>query len=238
MKWREYSQRLTEVLALQGSPVAITYSMEPATTAEPGKHWVCQAFLDARDGKTFNLTKENSACQGGTWHLGLGPKAEGQADKALKNFLVHGEKLFCSIAAFNRAMMLTSQPPLGLAENVILAPMEKAELMPDLALFIVNAEQACRLIQLATYSDGISPKTEMVGSGCHMAVAYPLVSGEINVTFLDWTARRSKSYKPDELIVTVPWHRLPGIVEAIDVCSAGTAKLDIPPEFRHAFEDQ
>ena len=116
--------------------------------------------------------------------------------------------------------------------------MEKAELMPDLALFIVNAEQACRLIQLATYSDGISPKTEMVGSGCHMAVAYPLVSGEINVTFLDWTARRSKSYKPDELIVTVPWHRLPGIVEAIDVCSAGTAKLDIPPEFRHAFEDQ
>ena len=238
MKWREYSQRLTEVLALQGSPVAITYSMEPATTAEPGKHWVCQAFLDARDGKTFNLTKANSACQGGTWHLGLGPKAEGQADKALKNFLVHGEKLFCSIAAFNRAMMLTSQPPLGLAENVILAPMEKAELMPDLALFIVNAEQACRLIQLATYSDGISPKTEMVGSGCHMAVAYPLVSGEINVTFLDWTARRSKSYKPDELIVTVPWHRLPGIVEAIDVCSAGTAKLDIPPEFRHAFEDQ
>ena len=170
--------------------------------------------------------------------MGLGPRPEGDADKALKKFLVHGEKLFCSIAAFNRAMMLASPPPFGLAENVIFAPMEKAEQMPDLVMFIVNAEQACRLIQLATYWDGVSPKTEMIGSACHMAVAYPLVSGEINVTFLDWTARRTKPYKPDELIVTVPYHRLPGIVEAIDLCTAGTAKLEIPPEFRQALAEE
>ena len=232
MQWKEYSQKLKGVLGLKGSPVAITYSMEPAKNAESGKHWVCKAFLDARDGKTINLTKANSACNGGTWHLGLGPKAEGDADKALKKFLVNGEKLFCSIAAFNRAMALSVQPPMGLAENVIFAPMEKAELMPDLAMFIVNAEQACRLIQLATYWDGISPKIEMIGSGCHMAVTYPLVSGEINVTFMDWTARRTKPFKPDELIVTVPYHRLPGLVEAIELCTAGTAKLEIPPEFR------
>ncbi|HUV04243.1 MAG TPA: DUF169 domain-containing protein [Armatimonadota bacterium] len=237
MKWQEYSQRLKGVLNLKGSPVAITYSMEPARDAEPGKHWACKAFLDARDGKTINLTKENAACAGGAWHLGLAPRAAGEADKALKKFLVHGEKLFCSIAVFNRAMMLASQPPLGLAENVILAPMEKAEQMPDLGLFIVNAEQACRLIQLAAYWDGISPKMEMIGSACHMAVAYPLVSGEINVTFLDWTARRSKPYKPDELIVTVPYHRLHGIAEAIDVCTAGTAKLEIPPEFRRMMQE-
>lgn len=238
MKWRESSERLKAVLGLQGSPVAITYSMEPAPNAEPGKHWVCKAFLSARDGKTLNITKDSSACAGGTWHLGLGPRPERDADKALKKFLVHGEKLFCSIAAFNRAMMLASPPPLGLAENVIFAPMEKAEQMPDLGIFIVNAEQACRLIQLATYWDGVSPKTEMIGSACHMAVAYPLVAGEINVTFLDWTARRTKPYKPDELIVTVPYHRLPGIVEAIDLCTAGTAKLEIPPEFRQALAEE
>jgi len=237
MKWREYSQRLKEVLDLRGSPVAVTYSMEPVKEAAPGRHFACKAFLDARDGKTINLTKENSVCHGGTWHLGLGPKVEGEADKALKRFLVHGEKLFCSIAAFNRAMMLATPPPLGLAENVVFSPMEKAELMPDLGLFIVNAEQACRLIQLATYWDGVSPKTEMIGSACHAAVAYPLVSGEINVTFLDWTARRTRPYKPDEIILTVPYHRMHGIVEAIDVCTAGTAKLDIPPEFRRLMED-
>jgi len=237
MRWQEYAERLKDVLNLVGSPIAVTYSMEPARDAEPGKHWVCKAFLDARAGKTINLTKDNSACNGGTWHLGLAPRAEGEADKALKKFLVHGEKLFCSIAAFNRAMMLAAQPPLGLAENVIFAPMEKAEQMPDLALFIVNAEQACRLIQLAAYWDGISPKTEMVGSACHMAVAYPLVSGEINVTFLDWTARRTKPFKPDELIVTVPYHRLHGLVEAIDVCTAGTAKLEIPREFRRLMQE-
>lgn len=231
MQWIEHSHRLKDMLGMKGSPVAITYSMEPASKSEPGKHSVCQAFLDARDGKTINLTRENSSCRGGTWHLGLGPKPEGDADKALKKFLVHGEKLFCSLAAFNRAMALAVQPPMGLAENVIFAPMGKAEYMPDLALFIVNAEQACRLIQLATYWDGVSPKMEMIGSGCHMAVSYPLVSGEINVTFMDWTARRMKPYAADELIVSIPYHKVPGIVEAIDVCSAGTAKLEIPPEF-------
>lgn len=237
MQWIEYANRLKEVLGLEGSPVAVIYSMEPAKNAVPGKHWVCKAWLDARDGKTINMTKDNCGCTGGYWHLGLGPRATGDADKALKKFLIHGEKLFCSLAAFNRAMQLATQPPLNLAENVIFTPMEKAEQMPDLALFIVNAEQTCRLIQLATYWDGISPKTEMIGSGCHMAVAYPLVSGEINVTFLDWTARRTKPIKSHELIVTVPYHRLHGIVEAIDLCTAGTAKLEIPPEFREAMRE-
>lgn len=68
-------------------------------------------------------------------------------------------------------------------------------------------------------------------------IAYPLVSGEINVTFLDWTARRTKPIKAHELIVTVPYHRLPGIVEAIDLCTAGTAKPEIPPEFREVMRE-
>ncbi|MCL6518396.1 MAG: DUF169 domain-containing protein [Armatimonadetes bacterium] len=232
MIWQEYSQRLKNVLELRGSPVAVTYSMEPAKNAEPGKHSACKAILDARDGKVINLTKDSSSCPGGIWHLGLGPRPSGDQDKALKKFLVNGEKLFCSIAVFQRVMMLGTPPPKGAAENVILAPMEKAGLMPDVVLFLVNAEQACRLIQLAAYWDGINPRTELIGSGCHMAIAYPIVSGEINVTFLDWTARRTRPYKPDELIISIPYHKLPNIVEAIDKCTAGTAKLEIPPEFQ------
>ncbi|MDI6828065.1 MAG: DUF169 domain-containing protein, partial [Armatimonadota bacterium] len=153
-------------------------------------------------------------------------------DKALKKFLVNGEKLFCSVAVFQRVMMLGSQPPEGAAENLVFSPMDKAEFMPDVVLFVVNPEQACRLIQLAVYWDGINPKTELVGSGCHMAIAYPIVSGELNVTFLDWTARRTRPYKRDELIVSIPYHKLPNIMEALDRCTAGTASLEIPPEFR------
>lgn len=65
MIWNEYAERLREVLDLEASPIAVTYSMTPA------------------DGAIINLTKENSACHGGTWHLGLGPRPTGEMDNSL-----------------------------------------------------------------------------------------------------------------------------------------------------------
>ena len=236
MMWNEYAERLREVLKLEGNPIAVTYSMIPAEGGKGGKHWVCGALQEAKDGAIINLDKENSACHGGTWHLGLGPRPTGKDDKALKKFLVEGEKLFCSIATFHRAMTLTAQPPLGLADYVIISPLGNAPSKPDLVLFLCNAEQACRILTLATYDSGVSPKTELVGSACHMAITYPLVSGEINVSFMDYTARKMKGYKPDELFVSVPYHRMAGIIESIPFCTAGTAKTEYPPEFRHLVE--
>jgi len=232
--WREYSPRLKEVLGLEGSPISVTYSMTPASGGKADRHRVCEALLEVRDGAIINLTKENSACRGGTWHLGLGARPCGEGDKALKRFLVEGEKLFCSIATFHRAMALTSPPPLGLADYIVFSPLEKAELAPDLVVFLCNPEQACRLVTLATYSDGIPPKTEIVGSTCHMVIAYPLVSGELNISFMDYTSRKYQTYKRDELFVTVPYHKMAGLMSSIDVCSAGTAKVEFTAEFEQA----
>jgi len=232
MVWQEYSKRLREVLGLEGSPIGVSYSMVPASKGKSGKHWVCQALLDAGKGAIINLSQESCACPGGTWHLGLGPRPSGEADKLLKRFLVEGEKLFCSIATFHRAMTLTAQPPLGLAEYVVLSPLEKAEIAPDLVVFLCTPEQACRLVTLATYPDGLPPKTEIVGSTCHMVIAYPLVSGELNISLLDYTSRKYQNYKPEELFVSIPYHKLPGLVGSIDLCSAGTAKVEFIPSFR------
>lgn len=231
MVWQEWSHTLKDVLGLKGSPVAVSYSIEAGLGPSPGKHWVCGAMRDARDGKTICVTADNSSCPGGTWHLGLGPAPSGDRRRALQRFLVHGEKLYCSIAAFHRAMTLATQPPLGMADRVLFAPLEAAPAEPDVVLFLCNAEQACRLLTLATYSSGISPKTEMVGSACHMAIAYPLASGEVNVSFLDYTARKMKRYDPNELIVSVPYFRMADLVGSIDRCTAGTAETEIPPEF-------
>ncbi|HUT26009.1 MAG TPA: DUF169 domain-containing protein [Sumerlaeia bacterium] len=233
MIWQEWSKTLKETLGLKGSPVAITFSIDPGREPSPGKHWVCQTIKDARDGKTVCLAEKNSACPGGAVYLGFRPRPSGEQARPLQRFLVHGEKLFCSVAAFHRAMALTTQPPLGLADRVLFAPLEAAETEPDLVLFLCSAEQACRLVTLATYSNGISPKVEMVGSACHMAIGYPLVSGEVNVSLLDYTARKMKRYDPNELIVTVPYYRMPDLLAAIPRCTAGAAKTEMPPEFAH-----
>jgi len=228
MIWREYSSTLKELLGLETGPVAVTYSMTPVMEAEDGRYAVCQAIRMAASGSVINLTRDSSACPGGTWHLGLGPRPSGEAAEGLKKFLVEGEKLFCSIATMNRTMTLTSAPPEGLAENVVLSPLEKAELMPDLVVFPCNPEQACRLVTLATYPDGKPPKAELAGSTCHMVIAYPLVSGEINVSLMDYTERRTQEHRPDEMYVTIPYHLMPGLIWSIDRCSAGTASLEFP----------
>jgi len=232
MEWKEYASEIKEVLGLDGSPVAVTYSQKPATKPTKGKHRVCNALLRARDGAVIDLTAENSACNGGTWHLGLGERPKGESHKALQEFLVEGEKLVCSLAAFHRMQALTLPPPLGVAEHIIIAPMDKAEFRPDVVLFVCNAEQACRLLTLDGYETGIPPRTEMAGATCHQAIAYPIVSGELNVSLMDYTSRRIKGYKASDLIVSIPYHRFHGVMRSIPHCTAGTAKMEIPEAFR------
>jgi uncharacterized protein (DUF169 family) len=64
-----------------------------------------------------------------------------------------------------------------------------------------------------------------------MAITYPLVSGEVNVSFLDYTARKMKQFDPNELAVSIPYHHMPNVMASIERTSAGTAKTEIPPEF-------
>jgi uncharacterized protein (DUF169 family) len=232
MEWKDYAYKIRELLGLKGNAVAITYSMKPPSISFEGKYQVCKAFLHARNGEVINLTTSTCSCPGGIWQLGLAEPPKGDLDKAQKEFLVNGEKLYCSITTYYRARTLSVTPPLGLADNIILSPMDKAEFRPDIILFICNAEQACRLVTLDIYNTGIPPRIEMSGSTCHQAVAYPIVTGELNVSLMDYTSRRIRGYNKEELLVSIPYHRFIGIIRSIDHCTAGLAKMEVPESFR------
>lgn len=231
-EWQEYSAEITDVLKLEGSPVAVTYAWEGSSSAQGGKHRVCDAFLSARSGKVIDITKETSGCPGGTRYLGFPQQQTEESTRALQDFLVNGEKLYCSIATFYRSTSLIEKPPVGLAPHVIFSPLELAEKQPDLVLFICNAEQGSRLVTLDMYSTGIPPKLQMAGATCSQAVAYPIVTGELNVSLMDYTSRHIKGYTPSDLIVSIPWHRFLGVMRSIPGCTAGRAKMEIPELFR------
>ena len=232
MEWMGYADEIRSLLGLEGSPVAVTFSMEPAEGAVKGKHRVCDAFLKARDGATIDLSAATSACNGGTWFLGLGVPPTGDDDRALKDFLVNGEKLFLSVANLRRSQMLSMPPPTGMADHVIFAPLGLARLRPDLVLFVCNAEQASRLVTLDMYDTGVPPRLELSGATCHQAVGYPASTGELNVSLMDYTSRRNKGYAASDLIVTIPYHRFPGVMRSIDRCTAGRAKFEAPAAMR------
>lgn len=51
--WQEWSRRLKEVLGLDGSPVAVTYTDVPADNGRAKRVMACAAFHLARRGMTF-----------------------------------------------------------------------------------------------------------------------------------------------------------------------------------------
>lgn len=237
-QWEGHSQELAGALGLVNRPVAVLFTNERPDGGNRRRTWLCRALKQAAEGESFVLDKETSACPGGSWHCGLTEPPAGEARRALQQFLTRGEKLTASIASFQRMQDLGSAPPTGMSEWIAITPLDASPVRPDLALFICNAEQACRLLTLDHYWDGIPPRVEVSGSLCHSAISYPLTTGRTNVTFGDWTARRMQKYPADAVFVTVPYERLGNLVAAVPLCSAGTARVEIPEAMRRMMEQE
>lgn len=237
MQWQQWNQGLTEALELKTAPVAITYTDEKPSRASDGKCRACTALLKAAQGDVIDLTAGNSTCPGGSQYLGLRPQEPAGA-RTLRDFLISGEKLLGSCVAIHRMMALTpAQPPFGMADHVIFSPLGQAEFRPDLAVFVVNAWQAARLVNLAVFETGIPMECDPSGSLCRAVVAYPLITNKVNVSFGNITARRSERMSEHDLFVTVPYTHLRSIMDNFDRCTGGTAKPEIAPAMRRMIEE-
>jgi uncharacterized protein (DUF169 family) len=237
MEWQDWGKRLMEVLGLRKSPVAVTYTDVSAPPGSTDRCRACGAIFRAAAGEVIKMTAENSACPGGSTYLGLSSPEPGFG-RPLRDFLINGEKLFSSPAALNRSRaMCKVAPPLGMADSIVFSPLDKADLPPDVAIFLCNAWQAARLIGLAYYETGLPMECDPTGALCRSVVTYPLVSGKVNVSFGDVTARRMERSPEDELYVSLPFEHLRSVAFSIDRCGAGTAKLEIPEAMRHIVQE-
>ncbi|TEB06098.1 hypothetical protein Psch_03140 [Pelotomaculum schinkii] len=226
MIWQEYSRQLQEVLALDGSPVGVSFSDVPASNGKENRIMPCTAIYQAaRKGFTFNICAENCTCPGGLTSLGLSiPTPEKAA--LTKKFLIEGEKFISCNASFFRMRSLSQgQPPFGVSKYVVIGPLETFELKPDLVLFLCNPGQASRLVLLSTYETGIPLKAQLSGSTCSGAITQPLSKGRVNVTFIDPSSRHLvKGFKDSDLIFSVPFFNVRSIIESIPLSTAGTAQ--------------
>jgi len=59
---------------------------------------------------------------------------------------------------------------------------------------------------------------------CSGVIALPMATGQIGVSFLDMSCRSFGRYRPEEMAIGVPYHRVSKIVGNIDHSIAGTAK--------------
>jgi uncharacterized protein (DUF169 family) len=231
MEFEEQAELLKKLLGLQKEPLAITFTNEEVSEGLYEKTSICNALKRAAEGDCFIIDEKVETCPGGSRFCGF-TDLTGEQKRRLQRFLTKGEKLTSTIVSFERMQKLTVQPPTGLADRLVICPLEKTTIRPDIVLFQCNAEQACRLITLDTYWDGISPKQQVIGSICHSSITYPVMTGCTNMTTGDWTARKQQGFEPDILFLSVPYERVHNLIAAIPKCSAGDAETVIPEEFQ------
>jgi uncharacterized protein (DUF169 family) len=226
MIWQDYSRELKDVLGLDGSPVAVTFSNTPAANGKGTKTMACTAFYQAaRKGITFNISAETCSCPGGATFLGLSVPSPERAATTQK-FLIEGEKFSSCAASFFRGRVLSQgQPPMSVGKYVVIGPMEEFELKPDLGLFVCTPAQASRLVVLSTYETGVPVQGQLSSSSCGAAIAYPLSTGRPNISLLDPSTRHLvKGFKDSDLIFSAPFFIVRSIVESIPLSTAGTAE--------------
>lgn len=230
-EWQNHSLALKELLELEYSPVAVNCLEEPYLESFNRKVRICRGILEVGKGKVLQISRENNACFGAAWHLGFSNFKDPRALSLIKEFVVEGEKLFSSYEALDNLIADMGEVPDNRNAHFVLSPMETAELEPELVLFVCDPDAACRLLTLSIFLDGVMPKIKIGGPPCRLAIMYPLLTGEVNISFYDYTARRQCKVERDKLLVSIPYTRLPGVIESIDVCSAGRAKVEFPQEF-------
>jgi uncharacterized protein (DUF169 family) len=216
MDWHKWSERLKKELKLHTEPVAVSFAgaLAPGTTSPLGKVSVCQALKKASEGEDITITAETCGCPGGLVSLGLGQMPP-QGREKLVNFLVHKEKVYCSRVAIHRGQQ-TVLPPVGMASHIVFSPLSRAAVLPDLVVFLGNPGALYQLLGFASYWEGRSMKAELSGPACRTGVAYPVVTGEIGLSLLDFGARRLAGFSEDQLLIGIPLHRMIGIVHALD----------------------
>ena len=217
------AKKIMDALGNEREAVGVKYTDgSPAAKLAEGQYAVCNGILEAAGGKVIMLSAETCACPGGKSHLGLT-----ETRSVPLKMLVEGEKLWCDVKTATRSrieLQKIAAPPLGIASKVYLYPVGKDIFVPDLIIFLVNAEQVSRLVTLAQFWDGKTPSFEMRGSLCWGSITYPIVSGNFNITVGDISARRMAGWDEDIMIASVPVEKVQGISDAIDKSTAGTAE--------------
>jgi uncharacterized protein (DUF169 family) len=217
MYWQGWSERLKKELRLVGTePIAVTFAgAVPEGGAPPeGKVSVCQALKRASEGVAVTITADTCGCPGGLVSLGLG-QMPAQGKERLVDFLINKEKVYCSRVALHRSQHIVAAP-VGMASHVCFTPLAKASALPDLVVFVGRPGSLHDLIGFADYWEGGSLSAELAGPACRTGIAYPVVSGHIGLSLLDFGARRLAGFAEDQLLVAVPFHRMIGILHAFD----------------------
>lgn len=210
-----YSRELHDMLLLRYEPIAIKMIEDeadvPANTVNPkrdmGKHMcLCQAYaLTRRNKKTIYMDSASEWCWCPMVCMGYADSSAGTpAFDLLSRFIgiADAEAASKFFAEFPRL-------PHGKYKGLVTAPLCSCDFEPDLVLIYTNPAQMRMLIGGIKQQTGklVQTKLDIIDSCAHSTVE-PLLSGQYRVTFPDPGEYERALADDDEVILSVPGHRI------------------------------
>lgn len=225
------SEELTQRLHLKHVPVGVTLYQDappahiPQTTENLKSY--CQALILAGEGRALLLKKEQMGCKLGTSVLGFETEMEAFLDDGVLE--KYGVGLFATEEASAETLLKSTYLEKGKTGFVLIAPLGTFQEEPQVVVFTADSQQVMWLLYAVNYEKGGRMELPQSGGalgGCADITAWPLLTGQANVTFLGLGCRVKSAIDPQHLMLGIPGTILKTVHQNILAMAKPIAMLD------------
>ena len=208
--WIDIGKSLEEILRPQTYPIAVKFVKDesefPERTRRPEqKIAICQALsLCRKFGWTMGITEEDSGCPGASLTYGWTTPVD---QSQLAQFFHFAGYTSDETGAQRIVENLDRLEP-GKYGGVVISPLTRTKIVPDLILVYGNPAQIMRLIQGATYKEGKKVKSDLTGivASCTGGIVRTFNTGEYQVVIPGNGDRAYPVFPPgSDKRLSIPW---------------------------------
>lgn len=206
--WMNIGKSLEEILRLQTYPLAVKLVKDesefPERTRRPEqKIAVCQALtLSRRYGWTMGITEKDSGCPAVNLAYGWTKLID---EQAMAQFFLGAGYVSDEAGAKTIIENMDRLEP-GKYGGVVVSPLTRTKIVPDVILVYGNPAQIMRLIQGAMHKEGKKVKSELAGmtASCTGGIARTFNTGECQVVIPGNGDRIFAATYDNEMLFAIP----------------------------------
>lgn len=233
-KMASSGEQLKNLLSLELEPVGVRIfsngenipEQVKALESEQKLKSYCQGLTLAARGNVFFGGREKLGCVLGTSTLGLESDPEPLLDDAVLE--KYGVGLFESEEASQASIDTAVKYGAGASQAVLIGPLDRLPLDPDLVILEVDPEQAMWVLYGANYKKGgqqILPQSGGVAGGCSDVTIVPLDDNNVNVTFLGLGCRLKSAIPNNHILMGLPAGLLEEVTDSLEKMKKPMAML-------------
>lgn len=237
--WMDIGKSLEEILRLQTYPIAVKFVKDksefPERTRRPEqKIAICQALsLCRKYGWTMGITEEDSGCPGASLTYGWTTPVD---PSQLAQFF-HFAGYASDETGAQRIVENLDRIESGKFGGVVVSPLTRTKIVPDVILVYGNPAQVMRLLQGTMNKEGNKLKSELTGimASCTAGIIRTFNTGECQLVVPGNGDRVFAGTQDDELLFTIPPEKAEAIIDGMKQQRFAKypipVTLQIPPPF-------